>query len=239
MSAKADVGVAEAELRLSETNLAKANIISPIAGVVLTRNVEPGQTVASSLQAPVLFSIAEDLRKMELQVDVDEADVGKVRIGQDATFGVDAFADRKFPATIRDVRFASETIQGVVTYKGVLTIDNSELLLRPGMTATAEIRVTEVKDAMLIGNAGLRYQPPVAAQGQNLLRRLLPGPPQFRQASPREEAGPNRTVWVLRDGKPVSVKIVIGPTDGKRTVVQSGELRPSDVLILDQTTAKP
>lgn len=239
LSAKADVGVAEAELRLNETNLAKANIASPIAGVVLKRNVDPGQTVASSFQAPVLFSIAEDLRQMELQVDVDEADVGKVRVGQNAGFSVDAFPDRKFPATIRDVRFASETIQGVVTYKGVLTIDNSELLLRPGMTATAEIKVTEVQDAVLVPNAGLRYAPPAAAPSQSFLRRLLPGPPQFRAPSAREETGPNRTVWVLRDGKPKPVKIVIGASDGKRTAVQSGELRSGDALIVDQTTAKP
>ncbi|MGE0766479.1 MAG: efflux RND transporter periplasmic adaptor subunit [Hyphomicrobiaceae bacterium] len=238
LSAKADVVVAEADLRLNEINLTKANIVSPISGVVLKRNVDPGQTVASSLQAPVLFSIAEDLRQMELQVDVDEADVGKVRIGQNASFSVDAFPDRKFPATIRDVRFASETIQGVVTYKGVLTIDNSELLLRPGMTATSEIRVTEVQDVVLLPNAGLRYAPPEAPPSQSILRRLLPGPPQFRAPSTHGDAGPNRTVWVLREGKPVLVKIVIGPSDGKRTAVQSGELHSGDALIVDQTTAK-
>ncbi len=120
-STRADVSVAHADLQLNETNLSKAYIRSPIDGVILTRNVDPGQTVASSLQAPVLFSIAEDLKKMELQVDVDEADVGKVRDGQRATFSVDAYPDRTFPATIRDIRFASETIQGVVTYKACST----------------------------------------------------------------------------------------------------------------------
>ena len=141
-------GVAEADLQLNESNLAKTKIASPISGVVLKRNVDPGQTVASSFQAPVLFSIAEDLRRMELQVDVDEADVGRVKVGQSATFGVDAFPDRKFPAKIRDIRFASETIQGVVTYKAVLDIDNSDLLLRPGMTATAEIKVHQIDEAI-------------------------------------------------------------------------------------------
>ena len=141
-SARADVAIAQADLDLNEINLSKATIRSPISGVVLTRAVDPGQTVASSLQAPVLFSIAEDLKKMEVRVDVDEADVGKVKVGQSATFSVDAYPDRSFPATIRDVRFSSETIQGVVTYKAILDIDNSELLLRPGMTATAEIKVT-------------------------------------------------------------------------------------------------
>ena len=239
-SARADVTVAEADVQINETNLAKASIISPINGVVLTRSVDPGSTVASSLSAPILFSIAEDLKKMELRVDVDEADVGKVRAGQSATFGVDAFPDRKFPATIRDVRYASETTQGVVTYKAVLTIDNSELLLRPGMTATAEIKVTEVKDALLIPNASLRYAPPAAdaTASRSLLSRLLPGPPAFRAAAPREDTGQNRTVWVLRDGEPVQAKIVIGASDGKRTEVRSGDIQVGQTVIVDQTTSK-
>lgn len=132
--------------------------------------------MASSLQAPVLFSIAEDLTQMELQVDVDEADVGKVKASQRAAFGVDAFPDRKFPATIRDVRYASETIQGVVTYKAVLEIDNSELLLRPGMTATAELRVQEIAETLQIPNQALRYAPPVQQSSDlSFLRRLWAG----------------------------------------------------------------
>lgn len=240
-SARADVKVAEADVQINEANLIKASIRSPINGVVLTRSVDPGSTVASSLSAPVLFSIAEDLKKMELRVDVDEADVGKVRASQSATFGVDAFPDRKFPATIRDVRYASETTQGVVTYKAVLNIDNSELLLRPGMTATAEIRVTEVKDALLIPNASLRYAPPAAdtTASRSLLSRLLPGPPAFRAAAPREDTGQNRTVWMLRNGEPAQVKIVIGSSDGKRTEVQSGDIEAGQMVIVDQTTSKP
>jgi HlyD family secretion protein len=239
-SAQADVGVAEADLRLKETDLAKACICSPINGVVLERNVDPGQFVATSLQAPVLFTIAEDLKQMELQVDVDEADVGKIKIGQEASFSVDAFPDRKFPATIRDVRFASEIIQGVVTYKAVLDIDNSELLLRPGMTATAEIKATEIADALLVPNAALRFTPVSdTAENQSLLRRFIPGPPQFRPASQPEETGPNRTVWALRNGEPTPVKIVIGLSDGKRTQVQSGEVQVGQALIVDQTTSTP
>jgi HlyD family secretion protein len=239
-SVRADVGVAEADLKLNETNLGKACICSPIKGVVLERNVDPGQIVASSFQAPVLFSIAEDLKQMELQVDVDEADVGKVRIGQNASFSVDAFPDRKFPATIRDVRFASETIQGVVTYKAVLDIDNSELLLRPGMTATAEIKATEIADALLVPNAALRFTPVSDTAGnQSLLRRFIPGPPQFRPASQPEETGPNRTVWVLRNGDPTPVKVVIGLSDGKRTELPGGEVQVGQALIVDQTTSTP
>ena len=239
-SARADVDVAAADLELGETNLAKARITSPINGVVLTRNVDPGQTVASSLQAPVLFSIAEDLKQMELRVDVDEADVGKVAAGQSATFTVDAFPNRKFPAAIREVRFASETIQGVVTYKAVLNIDNSELLLRPGMTATAEINVTEVKDALLVPNAALRYAPSTTKKGSNrsLLSQLLPGRPQFRSATPRQEAGQNGTVWILQDGEPMAVKVVIGVSDGKNTEIKSGDLKAGQALIVDQTASK-
>jgi HlyD family secretion protein len=240
-SARADVGVAEADLKLNETNLAKATITSPIDGVVLTRNVDPGQTVAASLQAPVLFTLARDLKKMELQVDVDEADVGKVRVGQGAMFGVDAFPEKKFPAEIRELRFASETVQGVVTYKALLTVDNSELLLRPGMTATAEIRVTELKDVLLVANAALRYTPPVQTQSQNggLLRSLMPGPPRFRAPSTREQSGPNRTVFVLREGVPVAVPVVVGASDGRRTEITKGALESGEAVIVDQTTAKP
>ena len=167
--------------------------VSPINGVVLARNVDPGQTVASSFQAPVLFSIAEDLTQMEIQVDVDEADVGKVKEGQKATFTVDAYPDRKFQAEIRELRFGSQIVQGVVTYKAVLTTDNSQLLLRPGMTATAEISVQHIDDALLVANAGLRFSPPsedTTQQDGGLLKKLLPGRPQFRPASSRRIAVP-------------------------------------------------
>ena len=239
-SARSDVNVAEAQLKLDEANLAKACICSPIDGIVLRRNVDPGQTVASSFQAPVLFSIAENLKQMQLQVDVDEADVGLVQLGQSAAFGVDAFPDRKFPAVIRDVRYAPETIQGVVTYKAVLNIDNSDLLLRPGMTATAEIKVKEVADALLVPNASLRFTPAQPqAQSQSLLRRLMPGPPRFRPAAPRDESGRNRTVWVLRDGEPAAVAVAVGSSDGKRTEVLGGELRAGQAVIVDQANARP
>jgi len=239
-SALAEVEVATADLRLNEINLAKACICAPINGVVLKRSVDPGQIVASSLQAPVLFVIAEDLRRMELQVDVDEADVGKVKIGQNASFSVDAYPNRKFPAVIRDVRFGSEVVQGVVTYKAVLAIDNSELLIRPGMTATAEIVVDEVKDALLVANAALRFSPPSSQgrQGPGFLQRLLPRRPTFRPASKQDDSGPNRTVWTLRDGVPVANAVVIGATDGRRTQILKGDLAPDQPVIVDTITAK-
>jgi HlyD family secretion protein len=235
-SARADVGVAEAELKLNEANLAKTRITSPINGVVLTRNVDPGQTVASSLQAPVLFSIAEDLRQMEVQVDVDEADVGKVREGQEATFSVDAYPERRFSARIRELRYGSQVVQGVVTYKAVLSTDNADLLLRPGMTATAELAVQRVEQALLIPNAALRFSPPAQGEAEKsggLLQKLLPGRPQFRAASRREETGAGRTVWVLRDGQPSAVAVNIGASDGKRTEVLKGELVEAHAVITD------
>ena len=141
-SAEADIGAARADLKLDETNLAKACICSPINGVVLSRAAEPGQTVASSLQAPVLFTLAEDLREMEVQVDVDEADVGKVKVGQAAAFTVDAYPDRKSAARISELHLGSEVVQNVVTYQAVLSTENDDMSLRPGMTATIDI-VTE------------------------------------------------------------------------------------------------
>jgi len=239
-SAKAEVGVAQADVELNETNLGKSRIVSPINGIVLKRNVEPGQTVASSLQAPVLFTIAEDLKQMEVRVDVDEADVGKVKEGEQGTFLVDAHPERKFEARIRELRFGSEVVQGVVTYKAVLSTDNSDLLLRPGMTATAEIVVQQVTGALTVPNAALRYSPPVASSEQDVgfLRRLLSGPPRFRPASQRGETGPNRTLWKLRDGAPVAIAVVVGVSDGKRTEVVSGELREGDSIITDSSSTR-
>lgn len=234
-AAKAEVNAAQADLRLAETNLSKAKIVSPIDGIVLTRSVDPGATVAASLSAPVLFVIAGDLAKMELRVDVDEADVGQVKIGQKATFTVDAFPDRVFPAAIKDVRFVSETVQNVVTYKALLSVDNSELLLRPGMTATADIVVNEVKNATLIPNAALRYAPPTenASGGGFLFFRA----PRMAPVTNAEPTGHGRTVWVLRNGVPVSVTIEIGASDGSRTAVLSGDIKPGDALIVDSTKA--
>jgi HlyD family secretion protein len=184
----------------------------------------------------VLFSIAEDLRQMEVQVDVDEADVGKVKEGQDATFAVDAYPDRRFSARIRELRYGSEVVQGVVTYKAVLSTDNSELLLRPGMTATAEIAVQRVAQALLIPNAALRFSPPVQTEPDErggLLQKLLPGRPRFRAASRREDTGTSRTVWVLRDGEPSPIVIAIGASDGKRTEVLKGGISEANAVITD------
>jgi HlyD family secretion protein len=192
----------------------------------------------------VLFTIAEDLTQMEVQVDVDEADVGKVKEKQQATFSVDAFPDRKFEARIRELRYGSEVVQGVVTYKAVLTTDNSEFLLRPGMTATAEIIVQQVTQALTVPNAALRYSPPArpsSEQNTGLLRKLgiLRGRPPFRPASKREESGPNRRVWVLENGSPFPVPVLAGVSDGQRTEIVKGDLREGQGVIVDSTMARP
>ena len=235
--ARANVKVAEADLKTDETNLAKASIKSPINGVILQRNVDVGQTVASSLQAPVLFTIAEDLSQMELQVDIDEAEVGKVHVGQQAVFTVDAYQDRQFPARISEVRFAPETIDGVVTYKAILSIDNSDLLLRPGMTATAEITVNKIPDALLVPNAALRFSPPVQQKRQSgggLLGLLMPRrPSREAETSNVQTANTTRTVWVLRDKEPTPVQVQTGATDGVDTVIVGGPLSAGDSVITD------
>jgi len=159
-SQKAIVTQSEATLNANKTDLSKAVIHSPINGIVLKRSVEPGQTVAASMETPTLFTLAEDLKKMKLLVDIDEADVGQVQKGQEATFTVDAYQEQEFPASINMVRFGSETTDGVVTYKAELRLDNSDLKLRPGMTATAVITVKKIEKTLLIPNAALRFVPP-------------------------------------------------------------------------------
>ena len=172
-SAKASVAQAQAALNVNRTDLTKAVITSPINGVVLKRSVEPGQTVAATFQSPTLFTLAEDLTQMELQVDVDEADVGQVREGQEATFTVDAYPDRTFPARITQVRYGSQTVEGVVTYKTVLKVDNSSLALRPGMTATAVITVNKRGNVILVPNAAMRFVPTVKESAGRLAERRL------------------------------------------------------------------
>jgi HlyD family secretion protein len=240
-SAEAAVSQARATLQTVRTDLAKAVIHSPIQGVVLTRTAEPGATVAAQFQAPVLFKIAEDLRRMELRVDVDEADVAQVRQGEDATFTVDAYPGRTFQAQIKRVRQASQTTEGVVTYEAVLAVDNGALALRPGMTATAELTSSRITDAVLVPNAALRFTPPAAtarvADNRSFISRLMPGPPR-RPANGNAngaaaENGKTQRVWVLKEGRPAAVPVEIGATDGKRAQVVSGDVAPGLALIVD------
>ena len=238
-SARASVGQARASLQSDQTNLAKAHIRSPIDGVVLSRKAEPGQTVAATLQSPVLFTLAENLARMELQVDVDEADVGQVAAGQSATFTVDAYPGRHYPAQLRRVSFGSQTKDGVVTYPTVLVVNNDDLTLRPGMTASAEI-VTALRDNTLrVPNAALRFTPPRADKGTgSFISRLMPRPPtsERRANQGREGAEVNNTgpkVWVLREGQPLAVSVVTGLSDGRYTEILQGDLPVATEVILE------
>ena len=204
---------------------------------MLKRSVEPGQTVASSLQAPILFTIAEDLARMQVEADIDEADIGQVTTGQAASFTVDAFPGRTFKATTGTIEFSPQTTEGVVTYKAVLIVDNKDLALRPGMTATAEIVVRQLPSALTVDNAALRYAPPEPKRTESFsfTRLFMPRMPRFDRATNKDTANGQRTVWVLENGEPVPVKVKVGASDGKRTEVLSGGLKAGDETI---TSAK-
>jgi HlyD family secretion protein len=237
-NADAGVSLAQANLEANETDLSKSIIRSPINGIVLTRNVEPGQTVAASFTAPVMFTLAEDLAEMELHVNVDEADIGKVKEGQNAEFSVAAYSNRTFQAVITQARYGSSTTSGVVTYETVLKVDNTDLSLRPGMTATADITVKKVENAILIPSAALRFSPPAPEQKKepstNLVNSLLPHPPrESGQPQADTSASKQQQVWTLKDGKPTAVLITIGVTDGTLTEVVSGDVEPGMVLVVD------
>ena len=230
-ASEAQVFVARGDLQQAETNLSRAIIVSPIDGLVLTRNIDPGATVAASLSAPVLFSIAGDLKQMKVQVDVDEADIGEVKVGQKATFTVDAYRDRTFIAEITDIRFVSETVNNVVTYKAELKVDNRNMLLRPGMTATADIIVQNVRSKLLIPNAALRYTPPEPATGGSVGVLSLFGRPHLGAVTKAELRNATRSIWVMRDKVPVEVPVKIGATDGRNTVIDSGAVSAGDVVV--------
>ena len=242
-SARADVTQAKATLKTDETNFGKATIRSPVNGVVLTRKVEPGQTVAAQMTTPVLFVLAEDLAKMELQVKVDEADVGNVKNGQKATFTVSAWPGRKFPATIQRVGLGSTTTDNLVTYKTILQVGNDDLALRPGMTATASIVTAERADVLLVPNAALRFTPPTAGgkPQRSLVSRLLPGPPpDMARKRPAAAAknGDEARVWVLGEQGPQAVAVKTGVSNGRQTEILGGDLKAGMAVITDYQEAK-
>ncbi|BDD86332.1 efflux RND transporter periplasmic adaptor subunit [Desulfofustis limnaeus] len=244
-AAQAGVVQARASLQSDETDLAKATIRSPINGVVLSRQVEPGQTVAASFQAPVLFTLAEDLAKMELQVDVDEADVGRVREGQPALFTVDAWPGRRFTATITRVGYGAQEKDGVISYPAELEVDNSDLSLRPGMTATAEITTLTRENALLVPNAALRYMPPAVtsspkASGPGVMGALLPRPPRsMTRPTPAKPVGAKPQVWVVQNGQPTALEIRSGATNGRLTEVLDGPLQEGMQVITETLAEAP
>lgn len=250
-SARATVADAQAALSTDETNLKKASIRAPTDGVVLTRTVDPGNAVAASLQAVTLFTIAEDLSKLRLQVSVDEADVGSVQVGQKGTFTVSAYPGRRYPATITRVAYGSTITENVVTYVTYLDVDNADLSLRPGMTATATITATERQDVLLVPNTALRFTPAQPGQkpqaqsgGGGIVGSLMPRMPRGGGARRGGESGAapgaggfQRQLWVLQDGKPVPLRVTTGITDGRMTEVSGEAVQEGLQVITEQRAA--
>ncbi len=244
-SARAGVNDAQAALATDEINLSKASIRAPSNGVVLTRTVEPGNAVAASLQAVTLFTVAEDLTQLRLQVYVDEADVGSVKVDQNASFTVSAYPNRKYPAQITRVAYGSTITDNVVTYLTYLDVDNTDLSLRPGMTATATITANQRNDVLLVPNTALRFTPTAtvadttAAKG-GIVSSLTPRMPRRnitrKSAAEGASTATARQVWVLRDDAAVSVAVTPGISDGRMTEITGGELKAGMQVITDQKT---
>ena len=243
-SARANVEEARATVSTDGTNLSKASIRSPIDGVVLTRTVDPGNAVAASLQAVTLFTIAEDLAKLRLEVSVDEADVGAVKVGQKASFTVSAYPSRRYPARITRVAFGSTKTDNVITYTTWLEVNNTDLSLRPGMTAASTIVATERNDVLLVPNTALRFTPAETAAAApaasgSVVSKLMPRMPP--RAGGRRPAGTTgaavRQLWVLQDGQAVAVTVTPGISDGRMTEVSGPDLKEGMAVITDQRAA--
>ncbi|TIH17066.1 efflux RND transporter periplasmic adaptor subunit [Marinifilum sp. JC120] len=216
--AKAMVRRAEANLNEAAANLKKASITSPIDGLVLTRHVEAGQAVSSGMNTPQLYTLATSLKDMRLELNIDEADVGKIRSGQTAVFTVDAYAGKKFPAKLIKLRYAPQRVQGVVTYVGIFSVNNKDLLLRPGMTAAAKIEIEKVRDKLLLPNGALRFSPADAV-------------PENSRNTPSSK---NANIWVLRDGVPQKVAVRKGSSNGRFTAIVEGHLSAGDEVVLSR-----
>jgi len=245
-SANATVAEARATLSTDETNLSKASIRSPINGVVLTRTVDPGNAVAASLQAVTLFTIAEDLAQLRLEVAVDEADVGAVKVGQKASFTVSAYPSRRYPAKITRVAFGSTKTDNVITYTTWLEVDNTDLSLRPGMTAASTIVATERNDVLLVPNTALRFTPsqasaaaPASAASGGIVSSLMPRMPRqgARRGAGTSGTAGSRQIWILKDGQAVAVAVSTGISDGRMTEVSGPELKEGMAVITDQRAA--
>ena len=243
-AARSGITEAQATWTTDRTNLDKAAVRAPIDGIILTRAVEPGQAVAASLQAVTLFTMAEDLARMKLSVNVDEADVGQVQTGQTARFSVSAWPGRQYPATITRVAFGSTTTDNVVTYTTQLDVANPDLSLRPGMTATALIAATERHGVLLVPNAAFSYTPAAAAapagggSGGGIVSALMPRAPGGQAAKRAGQAGGRsggqRQIWVLRDGQPLALSVRAGLSNGRLTEVSGEGLAEGLAVIIEQ-----
>ena len=230
-SAAAALRQAEAGLRVAQTNLEYATIRSPVNGIVISRNVDVGQTVAASFQTPTLFSIAEDLTKMQVDTNVDESDIGRAVLGQTVTFTVDAWPEKTFTGEVAQVRNSPIVTQNVVTYNVVVRVDNRELLLKPGMTANVSIEVKKYRDILKIPNAALRYRPTAkGTEAESAGKR--PG------NGKGKEAGGQRAYLLGKDGKPVPVRVKTGVSNGTFTVLEEGDLKEGDLLVTGESQGK-
>lgn len=245
LSAKAAIEDAQAKLQTSLTNLSKASIKSPVDGVVLARSVEPGYAVAASLQAVELLTVATDLRKLELLVDVDEADVGQVEAGQKATFTVASYPNKRFAADLTKVAFGSTSNDNVITYATYLMVDNPEMHLRPGMTATATIETAHRENVLLVPNTALRFKPRASSEQKSSGISSMMGPPHRPSASPksakevtRNQSERTQTVYVVgASGTAEPREVVTGLTDGRVTEIVRSNLQAGDQVITDQLKA--
>ncbi len=233
--AKAQLEVAMAQVVRDRRNLDNTLIRSPVSGVVVSRLVDVGQTVAASLQAPVLFTIAQDLSHMQIDTSYAEADVGNIRVGQPATFRVDAFPNRTFHGEVRQVRLNPTTQQNVVTYDVVVSVENPDQVLMPGMTAYVNILVAERKDVLMVPNAALRFRTSDAGKAMR-----TGGDKPKGDGRGKDNATPMGTVYVLENGQPKAVRIAVGITDNRMTEAVGGELKAGDAVIVEdrQPSAK-
>jgi HlyD family secretion protein len=245
-SARAGVQDAQAALSTDQINLSKSSIVAPSDGVVLTRTVDPGNAVAASLQAVTLFTVADDLSKLRLWVYVDEADVGAVKEGQPATFTVSAYLTRSYPALITRVGLGSTITDNVVTYLTYLDVDNADLSLRPGMTATATITAAKHDNVLLVPNTALRFTPSAApaeaSVKKGIASSLMPRMPggTRRPAAAGASTANAKQVWVLPqggNGVPVAVAVTPGISDGRMTEIVAGDLQPGMLVVTDQKVA--
>jgi HlyD family secretion protein len=239
---------AQAALRFAETNLRYTKILSPVDGIVVSRAVDVGQTVAASFQTPTLFTIAQDLTKMQIDTNIDEADIGKIKTGQDVEFSVDAYPDNTFRGVVDQVRIAPITVQNVVTYDVVIKVDNTDLRLKPGMTANVSVVVAAKDAALKVPNAALRFRPgdkdgvqtaaadkaaarPAGAAAARETAASASGKTAGRPAGTKSYA-----VWVLDDGKPRRVPVTIGISDGTMTEIVTGELQAGQEVIVESAS---
>ena len=258
-AARGAVAQAKAGLHQAKVNLDFTRIVSPTDGVVISRSVDVGQTVAAAMQAPTLFVIAQDLRKMQVDTSVSEADIGKLQPGMPTTFTVDAYPGTRFRGKIRQIRNAAQTLQNVVTYDAVIDVDNNDLKLRPGMTANVTFVWAEKDDVLRAPNAALRFRPsseiltalgmtPLGAPGGGAggqgasasgsvqgRRAADPSAPSGGPSRARDEAPDRRAAWLLRAGRPQSVQVRTGISDGSLTEIVDGELHQGDLVVVDAT----